>query len=354
MKSVKKYSVIIIVIVLVAFTMVKLFGNKAKMDNELKAMQEYSSIVPVEIISPQELRGSQTIEENGTLRSSAVVSILSETAGKVLTVNGNVGERVAAGQTLVVVQKEVLESQFKLAKTSLENAEKDLARFNNLAGGEAVTQQQVEASKLNYQNALTNFTSLKKQLENTVIQSPVNGVISKRSVEKGNYITPSVEVFSILEQNQMVFVVKVSENDVFQLSKGQTASITLDALSEKTFTGNIRSIGVVADLSGRYEVEISLVNKDMFLRAGMSGKASFENNMKNAGIIIPRKCIVGSINDAKIFVLTGDSVISKMVKAMAINETETLITEGLLANEKVVLSGQINLQDGSKVKVINQ
>ena len=49
-----------------------------------------------------------------------------------------------------------------------------------------------------------------------------------------------------------------------------------------------------------------------------------------------------------------DSVALKEVKAITVNETETLITEGLLANEKVVLSGQINLQDGSKVKVINQ
>ncbi len=354
MKTVKKYSAIIIVVFLVAFIMVILFGNKAKMDNELKAMQEYSSIVPVEIIIPKELKASQTIQENGTLRSSAEVSILSETSGKVLTVVGNVGEHVKAGQTLVVVEKEVLESQFNLAKANLENAEKDMNRFNNLAGGEAITQQQLEATKLSYQNALTNFTIIKKQLENTVIQSPVNGVISKRSVEKGAYITPSLEMFSILEQNQMVIVVKVSEKDIFQLNKGQTASITLDALSGKTFSGSIRSIGVVADLSGRYEVEIGLTNNDMFLRSGMSGKASFENTMENAGIIIPRKCIVGSINNAKVFVLNGDSVALKEVKAITVNETETLITEGLLANEKVVLSGQINLQDGSKVKVINQ
>jgi hypothetical protein len=76
--------------------------------------------------------------------------------------------------------------------------------------------------------------------------------------------------------------------------------------------------------------------------------------MKNSGLVIPRKCIVGSIKDATVFILTADSVASKTVEAIAMNETEVLITGGLSGNDKVVLSGQINLQNGSKVKVINQ
>jgi RND family efflux transporter MFP subunit len=350
----KKYAALIIAIVIVALVIIKLFSNKSQLDNELKAMQEYSSIIPVEIITPKTLQAKQTLEENGMLRSGSEVSILSETSGKVMSVAGNVGEHVSAGQNLVVVEKDVLESQYKLAKINLETAEKDLTRFNNLIDGEAITQQQLDGAKLNYQNALTNFTTIKKQLENTVIQSPVNGVISKRSVEKGTYLTPSVLVFSILEQNQMIFVVKVAETNVFQLNKGQKAEITMDALPGKNFTGNIRSISVTADLSGRYEVEISMADQESLLRAGMGGKATFENDMKNSGLVIPRKCIVGSIKDAAVFILTEDSVISKTVEAITINETEVLITGGLSAKDKVVLSGQINLQNGSKVKVINQ
>lgn len=354
MKTARKYITIIIAITIVALIIIKLFSNKRQLDGELKAMQEYSTVIPVEIITPEAFQAKQILEENGILRSGAEVSILSETSGKVISVAGNVGEFVKEGQTLVVVEKEVLESQYKLAKTNLETSEKDLNRFNNLIGGEAITQQQLDAAKLNYQNALTNFTAVKKQLESTVIQSPVNGIISKRSVEKGTYIMPSVQVFSILGENQMMFVVKVAETNVSQLNKGQKVKIILDALPGKNFIGNIRSIGVTTDLSGRYEVEISMADQKSLIRAGMSGKAFFESDMKSSGLVIPRKCIVGSIKDAAVFILTHDSVISKTVEANAINETEVLITEGLSENDNVVLSGQINLQDGSKVKVINQ
>ncbi|MBN1789620.1 MAG: efflux RND transporter periplasmic adaptor subunit [Bacteroidales bacterium] len=353
MKTAKKYTTIIIAITIVAFIIIKLFSNKKQLDNELKAMQEYSPVIPVEIITPKAMQAKQTLEENGILRSGAEVSILSETSGKVISVAGNVGEYIKAGQTLVVVEKEVLESQYKLAKTNLETAEKDLNRFNNLIGGEAITQQQLDAAKLNYQNALTNFTAVKKQLENTAIQSPVNGVISKRSIEKGTYLMPSVQVFSILSENQMIFVVKVAETNVFHLNKGQKAKITLDALPDRTFDGNIRSIGITADLSGRYEVEISMADQKSLLRTGMSGIAFFQNDIKTTGLVIPRKCIIGSIKDAAVFILSGDSVTSKAVEANAINETEVLITGGLSGNDSVVLSGQLNLQNGSKVKVIN-
>jgi RND family efflux transporter MFP subunit len=354
MKSSKKYTAIIIAIVIVTLIVVKLFSNKKQSDSELKAMQEYSSVVPVEIITPMTLQSKQTLEENGMLRSGSEVTILSETSGKVISVAGNVGDYVSAGQSLVTVEKEVLESQFKLAKANLENADKDLKRFNNLAGGEAITQQQLDASKLNYQNALTNFTSLKKQLENTVIQSPVSGIISKRSVEKGAFLTPSIQVFTIQEQNQMIFAVRIAESDLFKLNKGQKAEILVDALSQKIFTGSVKSIGVVPDLSGRYEIEISLTNTGNELRAGMSGKAVLKSEMKSSGLVIPRKCVVGSIKDASVFILTGDSVQSKNIEALSIDETKVLVIDGLSINEKVVLSGQINLQNGSKVKVINQ
>jgi RND family efflux transporter MFP subunit len=293
------------------------------------------------------------IEENGILRSGSEISIFSETSGIIIFAHGNPGEPVVSGQTLVKVEHDVVKSQFELSKTALENAERDFARYSNMAGGEAVTQQQLEASKLNYQNALVNYTGLKKQLDNTEIKSPVNGIIAKRFVESGDNLFPSVQVFSILEKDRMVFVLKLAENDLPQIKKSQKAIISLDILRGKTLTGKVQSIGVMPDMSGRYEVEITLGESNMQLRAGLSGKALFENTVMEKGIVIPRKCITGSVNNANVFLVAGDSVVSRPVKAVSINETDVLITEGLSSGDKVVLSGQINLVNGARVNVIN-
>jgi RND family efflux transporter, MFP subunit len=354
MKRIKKYAGTGIIIAVVALGILQLANNKKRLDNELQAMQQYSMIVPVEIVTPKRQSVSQRITENGVLTSRAEVTILAEISGNVLSVNGNIGDKVRIGQTLVTVEKEVVESQYQLAKINLDNAEKDLSRYDNLAGGEAITQQQLEAVKLKYQNALTQFTQSKKQLENTTVRSPVSGVIANRLVEKGSYLLPSVPVFTIVEQDRMVFTVNMAEEDVLALGTERKAEIFIEAFPENSFPGNIRGISTVPDLSGRYKVETELNNPGGILRAGMSGKAIFTNETGNDGLVIPRKCIVGSVRDGKLFTASGDTVISKQVKARTLNEAEVLVTEGVTETDRIVLSGQINLQDGSKVRIINQ
>jgi RND family efflux transporter MFP subunit len=354
MKTIKKYTTVLICIAIAGLLVYRLFSSKQQLDAELKAMSEYRSVIPVEVIVPEIRESVQTIRENGVVRSDGKIKILSETSGRVTYVSGKPGERVTAGQTLLRVERGVVESQFELAKLNLGNAEKDLDRYKNLAGGEAITKQQLESSELNYRNALANFTALKKQLENTEIKSPVNGIIAKRFVEAGDNLSSSAEVFSILEKNKMVFVVRIAETDIEQIREGQNATVSLDVIPDKTFPGEVKSIGVVPDMSGRYEVEIRIREHDDRLREGLDGNARFESRTARAGMIIPRKCIEGSINDAGIYLLQGDTVVFRKVKAISFNDTEALVTEGLLPDEKVVLSGHINLQNGSRVRVLNR
>lgn len=354
MTAIKKYSLLLVIILIIAVMVLRLFTVKKLRDEELRAQQEYSLVVPVEITVPKIPDKKQLIEENGVLRSGSEIDVLSETSGKVLLVKGNVGEHVTAGQILVEVEKDVLESQFNLAKVSLENAGKDLARYSKLAGGEAITEQQLETVKLNHQNALANFITIDKQLQNTIIRSPVSGVIAKRSIEKGAVLMPSVNIFSILEESKMGFIIKIAENEIGLINKGQKVQVKLDAIGGRTFIGSVKSIGVVSDLSGRYEVEISFSCQGLVLRVGMTGKALYEAPLQSNGVIIPRKCITGSIRYAMVYVLIGDTVTLKSIEAIALNETEVLVTAGLSANDKIVLSGQMNLENGSKVKVLNR
>lgn len=354
MKILKKYSTILIILVIVVLVVFRLFGNKAKIDTELRQMSEYSSVIPIEVITPEVQESSVSIEENGVTKSGAEINILSETAGKVVYVYGKPGDHISVGQTLVKVEKEVVESQYKLARLNLENAERDYSRFSNLAGGDAITQQQLEAARLNLMNAQATYTAAHKQLQNTEIKSTVNGIIANRMIEVGDNLLPTMPVFLVLERNRMMFLVKLAENDLNKIRKGQKAELTLDAIKGKTLRGEVQTVGVVADMSGRYDTEIRIFDQDINLRSGLNGKVKFADVVSYKGVTIPRKCITGSINNASVYLLQGDSVVSRRVRATSIDDTRVLVTEGLGTDEKVVLTGQINLQDGTKVRVLNK
>ena len=311
---------------------------------------------------------------SGNGRTEATeVDITTKFGGRLAAVLVKEGENVEVNQILAQFDTKELEAQLRRAqaevrraeqersyaqaviaqrKSELSLAKKDLERYKKLAGGDAITEQQLEVAELNCQNALTNHITLKKQLENTTIKSPANGFIAKRFVSTGDNIVPTMPVFSIIE-NQMVFVAKVAGNDIRHINTGQNVEIGIDIMPDKTFSGQVKSIGVIPNMSGRYEVEINILDYDARLREGQDGYVKFNVNLSETGLTIPRKCIEGSINDAQVYIQQGDSVITRKVKATLLNETEVLVSNGLLPDDKVVLTGQINLEEGTRVKVIN-
>jgi len=352
-KAIRRITGILTLIIIITLVAFRLISSKAETDAQLLKMTEYNEIVPVKIIIATKQKVAYSIIESGLFQSARQIEVVSETQGNMLNIHANIGDFVKAGQTLITVEKGLLTNQYELVKLNLENAKTDLQRFKNLVACDAVTQRQYETMKMNYQNKLTNFQQLQEQLSNTIITAPVSGFVTHRNVEKGSFIAPGTPLVGISQQSEMQFVVQISENDILKIQKGDSAEICHSVFENRKMTGIVSEIAVNNSMSGRYDVFISLVNPLAVIKQGMSGTAVFSYFSESEEIIIPRKCLLGSILNAQVFVLSGDSVMKKTVKATNLNENEVLIQSGILADEKIVLAGQINLEQGSKVKVIN-
>lgn len=353
MKTIKRIAGIIIPIIVIILVVLRLISTKAETDAQLLKMTKYNEIVPIKVITANKHKAVHAISESGMFRSVKEIEVVSETQGNVLNIHANIGDFVKVGQTLINVEKGLLDNQYELAMLNLENAKTDLQRFENLLAGDAITQRQYETMKLNYKNALTNLHQLQEQLSNTVIIAPVSGIVTHRNVEKGSFIVPGTPLIGISQQSALQFVVQLSENDILKVKKGDSAEIQASVLEHYKMSGIVKEIAVNNSMSGRYDVFITLVNPLATIKPGMSGKAVFKFFNEDKKIIIPRKCLVGSILNAQVFVLSGDSVLKKTVTASNLNENEVILHSGINAGDKIVLAGQINLEQGSKVKVIN-
>jgi RND family efflux transporter MFP subunit len=353
MKIIKKIAGILIPVILIALVAFRLISSKAETDAQLQKMTEYNEVVPVKVVTATKQKAARSITESGLFRSAQEIDVVSETQGNVLQIFVQTGDYVKAGQTLITVEKGLLTNQYELAKLNLENAKADLKRFESLLEGDAVTQRQYENMKLNYQNALTNLQQLKEQLSNTVITAPVSGFISRRNVEKGSFIAPGTPLAGISQQSELQFVVQLSEDDILNIQKGDSAEIQPSVFENQKLNGVVSEIAVNNSMSGRYDVFVTLFNPPANLKPGMSGKAVFRFSENEEEIIIPRKCIVGSILNAQVFVLFGDSVLKKPVSATNLDENRVVVRSGIHSGDKIVLSGQINLETGSKVNVLD-
>ena len=126
--------------------------------------------------------------------------------------------------------------------------------------------------------------------------------------------------------------------------------VITDVYPGVVLNGKISSISSKADEAHTYPVEIILANsKNPPLKSGMFGRISFISIKNNELLVMPREALIGSIKDAKVFVVEGS--IAKMKNVLIGNSFENWleIKGGINAGEKIVVNGQNNLQNNDQI-----
>jgi len=348
MKS--RRTTILIIIVTVIIIVVRLTSNKRSFDKQLKMITEFNTRVPVitDTVKYNQIPAAFSI--NGSFQALHEISITSEIQGKINSIASATGDNVRAGQILASIENELFASQLELAKFNLEKAEKDMQRFDQLSKGEAVTLQQFESAKQTYMNARSACTAAKVQYESTNIKAPFDGIITRQYIEKGSYLSPGMPVFDLVEIKNVKFIGKLTSAEVEKVHKGQHVKIGVDNYPGINYEGKINSMVVKTDLSKRYDVEIEVVNKaDYLIKPGMFGTGIFEDYRGEKVLTIPRKAIGGSIKSPEVYLVKGDSVVSRSITASPVDDKNIQVTQGLNAGDVIVVAGQINLVNGSKI-----
>jgi RND family efflux transporter MFP subunit len=149
-------------------------------------------------------------------------------------------------------------------------------------------------------------------------------------------------------------MVKVTERDVLNVRKGQTVSVTADVYPSRPISGKVTNIGLRADNAFNYDVEIEVPNpKNAPMRAGMHAKAIFTFDAQRQGLVLPRKAIAGSLQDARVYIVEDSVALLRTVTLGGAYGDKVEVMSGLKEGERVVVAGQMNLADGTKVEVVH-
>jgi membrane fusion protein, multidrug efflux system len=354
MKTKKIIKTTAIITLILAVVIIRLASNKENSVKEQQLISKTSSVVPV-ITKRVGLESTDaTMVADGIFYSVKEVVIASEISGKVTSFNANVGSRVNAGQALAVLDHSVLDVQLQQAKANLLKLEKDMQRNEMLIKTDGVTEQQLEQTRQAVIDAKATLTSVQYQIDNSVIKAPFNGKITKCYIEVGSYLAQGNSVFDLSGVDNLKLIAKVGSDKIGSLNVGQKAIVTADDFSDTPLQGTVYSINDKADASKMYDVEISMNNTlNGRIKPGMFGKAVLSENNISKKLAIPRAAIPGSIKDAFVYVVKGDSAVLTKIQVVPLNEKLVSVVSGLLAGDLVVISGQINLSNGTKVNIVN-
>ncbi|SFD32467.1 RND family efflux transporter, MFP subunit [Chitinophaga sp. CF118] len=341
----------LVTIAAVVLIMWKLGANKKA--NEAKTefvKQSNAGDVPVLVEKVTKSDFSQGFLANGNFTPVRELTYLAEIAGRINRLMVDEGSVVKQGQILAYVDGEILGTDLQSAKTNLEQLRVDKERYESAFQTGGVTRKQVDDAKLQYELALSKYNAASRRVSDTYIKAPIQGVINKKYIEQGAYLSLGNKMFDIVDVSRLKLAVSVPEIQVVNLKVGDKVNVTTNVFPEITYEGKITFIAAKGDNTLNYPIEMEVANiSGKQLRAGMFGTAHFDLPKAMAAIMVARTAFVGGVNSNQIYVMENNTAKLRKVIAGRIFGDRVEIREGLNEGETVITSGQINLIDGAKV-----
>ncbi len=185
-------------------------------------------------------------------------------------------------------------------------------------------------------------------LKESVVTSPVDGVVAEKLQSVGSLASPQTPIVSLVSDG-VELVLGVEEGQIGQVREGQKVEVTTAAYPGTTFTARVALIAPTADSKTRtFQVKIRPEDQDGKLRQGMAAQVRIVTQEKDRAVLVPKEAVVTRSGQSSVFVMKGDSVEMRSVK-MGLAYNGTVEVSGLQPGEEVVVAGQSELRDGDKV-----
>lgn len=320
--------------------------------------QENIPVVKVETVQARSV--DQLGNYTATVEAQIVNNISANMANRIKQILVDEGERVSAGQKVVVlddVNTFSYETQVDNARANLKNIELNYNRaleLYKIGGGTKQNVDAMEIQLINAKNALAQAERvLRNAKENTVLTSPISGVVTARNYDPGD-MTGNLPILTVARTQPVKIVINVTESELPHVHKGMAAAIKFDTYGEEEFQGTVTTVMPTVDPATRtFGVEITVANADNRILPGMFGRVTLNLGQANR-VVVPDKAIVkmqGSGNQY-VYVLNSDGTVSyNQVQLGQRLGSEYELLSGVESGSQVVISGQGKLSNGIKVKV---
>ena len=257
----------------------------------------------------------------------------------------DVGDKVSAGQTLVVLDQTTLKQQELNLATTQDNYNRMVPVFE--AGG--ISEQQITQMK--------NTLDLQKEVvenlrKNSTIKSPISGVVTARNFENGDLFA-SMPILHIMQIDKLKVMANVSEQYFTCVKVGDKVAIEVDIYPGQQFEGQVSRINPALDSRTRtFGVEITINNKSMELRPGMYARATFNMGQRQS-VMVPDKAVQKQAGSSERFVyVIKDGVADYRFVTDGRRVGDMIeVLEGLEAGEVVATTSFARLMNGAAVEV---
>jgi membrane fusion protein (multidrug efflux system) len=297
----------------------------------------------------------------GTVEAWREVTVSARTSGQVLKLNFDKGDSVSAKpegadgeevRPLAELEQEEYRLRWLEAEAALADAKTTFERTQRLLEQGSAVQSEYDTAKAAYDVAQARHDLAKKQLDDTVVYSPIAGTVIAKPVEVGELVAPGTPLATVADVSRVKIVTSVSESDSPYIQTGRVCPVHIDALPGRRFEGTVIYKSIKADpMTRSFPVELEVDNADGALGIGMVARVTFALRTDADVVTVPLDALVYWENVLGVFVVGEDETAE--FRALELGERsgdDVVVTGGLDGGEELVVTGQASLRPGSKVK----
>jgi RND family efflux transporter MFP subunit len=300
----------------------------------------------------------------GTVFFLEVSDVASEVNGRIEAVNFEEGQRLKKGHVLVRLNADLLEKTLKGTKASyeqalsdLEKARSDFQRIENLYQRQVVPEQVYDENRFKVKGLEKKAESLKAEVERLeielqkkVIHAPFEGVVIKKFVDRGEWLSPGSIVATMARDEIVDIMVDVPEEVMKFIRTGTEVKVKAGG---KETRGKIFALIPRGDIATRtFPIKVRMGNS-LSLVEGMEARVSLPTGDRKRSLMVPRDAVINPFGQDVIFAIVDSKAALFPVKVIGYQGNMVgLEAEGLRHGMKVAIKGNERLQDGQSVTII--
>lgn len=346
-----------------------LFSCQSQKKNS-KIKKESFGATPVKVFKVRRENISEKLHFTGLIQPWKKINITPDIGGKIAKIYVDEGEKVKKGQLLaeldtraIRLQLEQTEAGLAVAGANFKDAKRNMERMERLRKEKAVSDQQYEKIRLAYeaaeaqlQQAQATLNLARHQLDVSLMKAPFSGVVASKNAEVGDVINPMMGalsptsgVLTLMDFSQVKIDIKVSQDEIVRIRKGQIAWLSITALPNRLFKGKVTLVSLTADpLTKNFKIVVTAANPDLILRPNTFGEVTLEVSTHAHALVIPQKAVV---EDRFVFIVEENKAQKREIFLGLQNEEMVEVVKGVNEGDLVIVEGNYGLEDQSEIEI---
>lgn len=294
-------------------------------------------------------------------------NLRAETAGRVVALEVDAGERVQEGDVLVRLDvgrpaSAVRAAQAAVAQSSarVDQAERELSRTEQLVKTGGLPEQRLDDARDAVTMAAAALDAARAEarlarrgLTEAVVRAPFSGTVVDRSVELGEYLAPGSPLLTLADPSRLKARVLLDPREAIDVSAGANASVVAYARPGERFEASVVRVGEVIDPgTRRLPVELEIADEDHRLRPGLVARFTVQTGAPKSVLRVPLEAVFERFGSQYVYVIEDGLAKRRAIVLGEVDGGYGEVLEGMSPGEVVVSNGVTRVVDGSKVRVV--